>query len=144
MKILKIIGWTIAIAGVVITFGNIKGWFIDKNRQEVYKQLLSKSSEYRVSVETSSVDAFIDKYYYSKKIPADMQSWLIRGLTLKWIKIGGKGNLPMAGSVHVLFENEQRSTSLISIGTNVLLPIFKNKDHCEHLSIRFIPTILST
>jgi len=115
MKILRIIGWAIAIAGVIITFGNLKGWFIDKNRQEIYRKLLSESSEYRVSIETPGVNTFLDKYYYSRKIPSDMQSLPIKGLTLKWMRIGGKGNPPMAGSVHVLFENEKRSTALCTL-----------------------------
>jgi len=115
IKILKIIGGVLAIAGVIIAYGNLKEWFIDKNRQEIYKQLLSVSSNHRVSLETPGVNIFLEKYYYSKNIPSDMQSKPIRGLVgIGMMRFGRTGNVQM-GDVHVLFENGKRSTPVCTL-----------------------------
>lgn len=107
---LKIFVHIIAVIGVVVLFLNLKGYFINKDRVHIYRQLLSQSSNYRVSVDTPGVNDFLAKYYYSKKIPDDMRSQVIKGLVLKWI--GLSNNPPMSGTVHVEFENSRTTTSL--------------------------------
>lgn len=107
---LKVFVRLIAIIGVIITLCHLKGCFIDTNRQYIYKQLLSKNSNYRVPIGTPVVDKFLEKYYYSKKVPSDIRSQTIKGLMLKWMAIGN--NPPMSGTVHVEFTNGERTTSL--------------------------------
>jgi hypothetical protein len=52
----------------------------------------------------------LNRLYYSKTIPADMQQYEIKGLMLKWVAMGN--NPPMSGTVHVEFTNGKRSTSV--------------------------------
>lgn len=107
---LKVFVRIIAVIGIIISLCHLKGFFIDTNREDIYRQLLSKNSNYRVSVGTPGVDKFLEKYYYSKKIPSDMRSQTIKGLVLKWVAMGN--NPPMSGTVHVEFVNGERTTSL--------------------------------
>ena len=107
---LKILIRVTVILGVVITFCDLKGYFLDENRQSIYNQLLQKSSEYRVPISNAGVKTFLDEFYFSKPIPADMRQFEIKGLVLKWIAMGN--NPPMSGTVHVEFTNGKRSTSV--------------------------------
>ena len=111
IKILKIIGWIMAIAGVVITFGNNKGWFIDKNRQEVYKQLSTKG---RVSFKTPGVNTFLDKYYYSTKPPPvqRLPSIPSKELILHSVTIR---RTPPVVYVSVVYQGENRSIAFCSL-----------------------------
>ena len=106
--LLKIIIRTIAIAGVVIMLANLKGYFIDKNRQHTYTQLVRK---YNADIATPGVNEFLNKYYYTEKIPPKMLSYEISGLVLKWIGIGIR-NQPMSGTIHVEYTNGERTTAL--------------------------------
>jgi len=103
IKIIKILIRLTAIIGVVITFCNLKGCFLDENRQSVYNQLLQKSSEYSVPISNRGAKIFLDNFYFSKQLPADMRQSEIKGLILKWIAFGN--NPPMSGTVHVEFTN---------------------------------------
>lgn len=107
---LKAFVHSIAIIGVIMTLFNLNGYFTDKNRVNIYNQLLSKAYEYRVSFDTEGVNQFLSKYYYSKPIPADMRSQPIKGLLLTWVGMGN--SQPMSGSVHVEFQNGKKTTSL--------------------------------
>ena len=108
-SLLKVFIRMVAVIGVIISLWNLKGCFIDKNRQFIYEQLLSENSKYRVSIETPGVDKFLEEYYYPK-ISSDMRSQTIKGLVLLWVAIGN--NPPMSGTVHVEFKNGGRTTSL--------------------------------
>jgi len=110
---LKVFVRIIAITGVIVSLCHLKGCFVDRNRQQIYNQLISKSTKYRVSIETPDVSKFLAKYYYSKKIPDNMRSQAIKGLVLKWIAMGN--NPPMSGTVHVEFTNGETTTSLCSL-----------------------------
>jgi hypothetical protein len=99
-----------AITGVVITLLNLKGCFIDKDRQAIYNQLQQKTSEYRVPISNPAVEVFLAEFYFSKPLPSKMQRWEIKGLMLQWVAIGN--NPPMSGTVHVEYTNGQKSTSI--------------------------------
>jgi hypothetical protein len=107
---LKVLVLIVAVIGAAITLCNLLGCFTDKDRLHIYNQLLSKSAEYRVPVDTPGVTGFLERFFYSKKAPTDMQSIPIKGLALSWIALGN--NQPTSGSVHVEFQNGQRTTAL--------------------------------
>lgn len=103
----------IMVVGVIISFGNLKGFFIDKNRLDLYNALLSKQNRYRVSADSLGARQFLKKYYYSKVIPLEMRSYKAKGLLLKWMSIDKSP--PMSGGVCIEFENGKTSTALSTL-----------------------------
>jgi len=101
------------IISVIISFLYLRGCFLDKERLSLYNNLLSKQNKYRVSLQHPATQELMKKYYYSKRIPTDMQSMEIKGLLLKWIAIGG--NPPMSGGVCVEFGNGKTSTVICTL-----------------------------
>ena len=66
VNILNVIIKVTMITGVIITFGNLKGCFVDRGKSELYKTLMNSQSNYRASVEFPAVKDFLKKFYYSK------------------------------------------------------------------------------
>lgn len=110
IRYLKVFVRLMAVGGVVVWLGDLRGWFVERDRQAMYTQLVC---DYRVSVRDPGVKCFLDQYYYTKKIPAEMRSEQLKGLLIKFISVGKKS--PMAGTVHVFFESGKRTIALCTL-----------------------------
>ena len=107
---LKILVHVSAVIGIILSYGNIQGWFKDNSRIGLYNQMLA---ERVAAVTVPGVQSFLVKYYYTKQLPPDMQSSKVKGLSITALWKGD--NPPMAGTAHVEFENGKRTTALCTL-----------------------------
>jgi len=111
-SILKIIIYTIAVVGVVLMYGNIQGWFQQKDRLNLYNQLIK--DPYRLESNFPGVKDFLEEFFDPSKANQELKSIPIKGIKLTWITVGGS-NKPMAGNVHLWLEGDKRSTSIATL-----------------------------